>query len=523
LNVNTLAIVDTDGNVVLASELDLKSDKPLNLDFAARKTLPPDFPWRANLRDGRAARGFLQTNLGILMLASAPILDGTGKGSARGLVIMGRLLTPEEIAQIGAQAQANVSMLAERTARVSDELIEDSGVTHVFGPVSDIYGHPIMTLRVDVPRQITLRGFSAVTYASGYSLGAAVVMLLLLVVILNRVVLTPLARVTRHAVAIGAGEDLTRRLDFHSKDEIGVLACEFDAMVERVAASRRELVDQSFQSGFAELAKGILHNLGNAMTPIGVRLARLRDRLRSAPTENAEQACTELGDPATEAGRRADLEEFVRLACKELAGAVKAAEIDIAVMSRQAAIIQGALAEQLRSTRNEHVIEAVRLPELVAQAVEIVPEASRQRLMIATDDSLKKVGVVAVARTILRLILQNVIINAADSVREAGKEKGMLHIAAEIVRTVDGEQLYLHCKDDGIGIDANNLERVFEKGFSTKSKATNYGIGLHWCANAIGALGGRLWAASDGVGRGASMHLMVPLGNRDNVPLAGAA
>jgi sensor domain CHASE-containing protein len=523
LNVNTLAIVDTDGNVVLASELDLKSDKPLNLDFAARKTLPPDFPWRANLRDGRAARGFLQTNLGILMLASAPILDGTGKGSARGLVIMGRLLTPEEIAQIGAQAQANVSMLAERTARVSDELIEDSGVTHVFGPVSDIYGHPIMTLRVDVPRQITLRGFSAVTYASGYSLGAAVVMLLLLVVILNRVVLTPLARVTRHAVAIGAGEDLTRRLDFHSKDEIGVLACEFDAMVERVAASRRELVDQSFQSGFAELAKGILHNLGNAMTPIGVRLARLRDRLRSAPTENAEQACTELGDPATEAGRRADLEEFVRLACKELAGAVKAAEIDIAVMSRQAAIIQGALAEQLRSARNEHVIEAVRLPELVAQAVEIVPEASRQRLMIATDDSLKKVGVVAVARTILRLILQNVIINAADSVREAGKEKGMLHIAAEIVRTVDGEQLYLHCKDDGIGIDANNLERVFEKGFSTKSKATNYGIGLHWCANAIGALGGRLWAASDGVGRGASMHLMVPLGNRDNVPLAGAA
>jgi sensor domain CHASE-containing protein len=523
LDVNTIAIVDNDGNVVLASELDLKSDQPLNLDFAARKTLPPDFPWRANLRDGRPARGFLQTNRGILMLAAAPILDGSGNGSARGLVIMGRLLSAGEMARIGAQAQASVSMIAERTARVADQLIEDRSVTHVYRSIDDIYGHPIMTLRVDVPRQITLRGFSAVTYASAYSLGAAVVTLLLLVVILNRVVLTPLARVTRHAVAIGAGEDLTRRLDFQSKDEIGVLAREFDAMVERVAASRRELVDQSFQSGFAELAKGVLHNLGNAMTPIGVRLARLRDRLRSAPTENAEQACSELANPDTEAARRADLEEFVRLACKELAGSLKAAEIDVAVMSRQAAIIQGALAEQLRSARNEHVIEVVRLPELVAQALEIVPEASRQRLMIATDDSLKRVGVVAVARTVLRLILQNVIINAADAVREAGKEKGVLHIAAEIVRAADGEQLYLHCKDDGIGIEANNIERVFEKGFSTKSKATNYGIGLHWCANAIAALGGRLWAASDGVGRGASMHLMIPLGNRENVPLAGAA
>jgi sensor domain CHASE-containing protein len=523
LNVNTIAIVDEDGNVVRASELNLKSEQPLSLDFAARKTLPPDFPWYANLRDGRPARGFLQTNRGILMVAAAPILDGTGSGPVRGLVIMGRLLSAGEIAQIGAQAQAKVTMIAQRSARIEDQLVEDNGVTHVSRSIDDIYGHPIMTLRVDVPRQITLRGFSAVTYASGYSLGAAVVTLLLLVVILNRVVLTPLARVTQHAVAIGAGEDLTRRLDFHSRDEIGVLAREFDAMVERVASSRRELVDQSFQSGFAELAKGVLHNLGNAMTPIGVRLARLRDRLRAAPTEHAEQACSELANPATEAARRADLEEFVRLACQELAGAVRAVEIDVAVMSRQAAIIQGALAEQLRTARNEHVIEAVRLPELVAQALEIVPEASRQRLMIATDDSLKRVGVVAVARTVLRLILQNVIINAADAVREAGKEKGMLHIAAEIVRSADGEQLYLHCKDDGVGIAANNIERIFEKGFSTKSKATNYGIGLHWCANALGALGGRLWAASEGVGRGASVHLMVPLGRRENVPLAGAA
>jgi C4-dicarboxylate-specific signal transduction histidine kinase len=192
-------------------------------------------------------------------------------------------------------------------------------------------------------------------------------------------------------------------------------------------------------------------------------------------------------------------------------------------MSRQTSIVQAALTEQLQAARNEHVIEAVRLPELIAQSLEIVPESCRQRLMVATDDSLKKVGVVNIARTVLRLILQNLIINAADAVREAGKDKGVLHVAAEIVREANGEQLHLQCKDDGIGIAANNLERVFEKGFSTKSKATNYGIGLHWCANAIGALGGRLWAASEGPGRGASMHLMVPIGSRANVPIAGAA
>jgi two-component system, NtrC family, sensor kinase len=116
-----------------------------------------------------------------------------------------------------------------------------------------------------------------------------------------------------------------------------------------------------------------------------------------------------------------------------------------------------------------------------------------------------------VARTVLRLILQNLIINAADAVRDAGKDRGVLRLGAEIVREADRAQLHLHCDDDGVGIPADHLERVFEKGFSTKSRETNQGIGLHWCANAINALGGRIWAASDGPGRGASMHLLVPL------------
>src|SRR5450631_996358 len=84
LNVNAMLVVDLDGNFVLASELDLKSDRPLDLDLASRKSLPANFPWRANLRSGQPARGFVQTNRGILMLAASPVLDGTGGGPARG-------------------------------------------------------------------------------------------------------------------------------------------------------------------------------------------------------------------------------------------------------------------------------------------------------------------------------------------------------------------------------------------------------------------------------------------------------
>jgi signal transduction histidine kinase len=340
---------------------------------------------------------------------------------------------------------------------------------------------------------------------------------------LNRLILTPLAAVTRHAVAVGEDKDLTTRLNLARGDEIGVLARELDRMVARVAESRTQLVDQSFQAGRAEQANGVLHNLGNAMTPIGVRLASLGERLRDAPTEDAEEAALELQAGGADPQRSADLEQFLRLACRELAATVRVAHADVEVMARQAHAIQGMLAEQMRSTRNEHVIEPVRLTELVAQSLEIVPDSCRQRLVIDTDEALQRMGAVRVARTVLRLVLQNLIINAADAVRDSGKARGVLRVSAEIVAAAQRRELHLSCQDDGVGIAAQNLERVFEKGFSTKSRETNHGIGLHWCANAVNALGGRIWAASEGPGRGASMHLVVPLAERDGLSLAGAA
>ncbi len=523
LRVNVLLVVDADGGVLASKSLDLTSDRPLGLDLAALKALPVDFPWRANLREARPARGLLLTNRGILMLAAAPVLDGNGGGPARGMMFMGRLLAASDVKSIGAQAQADLSLLAPGAIQGREQLIDGDAVTRVYRSFDDVYGRPVMTLRVDVPREVMRRGQAAVTYASICLVGAAVVVLVLLLIVLNRLILTPLAVVTRHAVALDEGKDLTRRLDLARTDEIGVLARELDRMVARVAESRTQLVDQSFQAGFAELAKGVLHNLGNAMTPIGVRLASLRERLRAAPADDAEQAVAELQAGVADPQRGADLEQFLRLACRQLAGTVRSAQADVELMTRQASAIQTALSEQLNSARNEHVIEPVRLTELVAQSLEIVPDSCRQRLAVDTDDNFRKLGVVRVARTVLRLILQNLIINAAEAVRDAGKERGVLQVRAEITREAERQQLHLQLKDDGVGIAAQNLERVFEKGFSTKSPETNHGIGLHWCANAINALGGRIWAVSEGPGRGASMHLLVPLAARENVSLAGAA
>jgi signal transduction histidine kinase len=247
------------------------------------------------------------------------------------------------------------------------------------------------------------------------------------------------------------------------------------------------------------------------MTPLCVRLSLLTGRLQGLPATDVAAAANELADSPAPSDRQADLVHFVKLGLEEIEAVLGEAHGDLEVMERQAAIVTATLAEQRASARAAQLFEAVRLPELLSQALEIVPDACRRRLTVEADDSLRAIGPVTVARTVLRLVLQNLIINAADAVQAAGLAQGRLRLTADIEHAEGQPQLHLQCNDNGAGIAPENLKRVFESGFSTKPRTTNDGIGLHWCANAVRSLGGRIWAVSEGPGCGASMHVIFPL------------
>ena len=517
IQADAIWITDLEGRVLLSSDRFVHTGFALDGILSRGDALRADLPWRGNLGTMTRASGLVNTEKGLMIVVSGPILDGSGSGPSIGMALMGRLLTPAMLHRIEMQTDTVVAPQIHLEDSIADRLVETSGVTQVFGSFRDIYGQPVLTLRVDVPRDFTAYGRRALQVASASIVAAAIVVLIVMLLLLNRLVLAPLTRVTRHAVAIGKDPDLLARLDFNTADEFGLLADEFDGMVERLSATRKELVDHSFEAGFAEMSKGVLHNLGNALTPLGVRLDALSRRLLESPADDVRQAAAELASAEGDADRKAQLLELIDLGAREMAAMVTETAKDLETMQRQASLMRASLSEQMQFSRSRApLLESVKLPELVAQSLDIVPDVSRRRLSIEADESLQKIGAVRVARTVLRMVLQNLIINAADAVRDSGKDKGVFRVAAEIVSEADGQQLHLRCEDDGVGIPPDQLERVFEKGFSTKSSDSNHGIGLHWCANAVIALGGRIWAASDGPGRGASMHLMLPIGARES-------
>jgi sensor domain CHASE-containing protein len=513
IEVDSILIVDLKGRVLAWTGDVIRTSLSLQGSLEDGGSLPASFPWRSDLGTTRAVHGLVNTNLGVMMIAGAPILNGTGRGRPTGMIILGRLLTPDRLRDLGSRTQANLVPVGMRLAPTSELLANSSRYTSVYQSFEDIYHRPIMTLRVQVARRIEASGLTAIRYASLSIIVVAVIVLLLVVVLLNRLVLTPLTRMTRHAVAVGESADLSARLNCVTEDEFGQLGREFDCMVERLQQTRRQLIDQSFEAGLAEMAKGVLHNLGNALTPLGVRVASLGERLNGVPIRDLERAAAELTGGESNSSRRAELAQFIELGCQHVASVLRESSADVAVMSRQADSMRSALAEHMRAaTSAEPVFESIKLPELVSQSLDIVPDGSRARLRIDTDESLSRLGTIRVVRTVLRLVLQNVIINASEAVRDAGRDSGALRLWAEVTREAGREQLHLHAQDDGVGIRAENIDRIFQKGYTTKSRGTNHGIGLHWCANAIRALGGRIWATSDGLGFGAAIHVTLPLG-----------
>jgi len=513
LKLNLLMLLDTDGKVVVSIGQDLETGRPLDIDLAREPALPPHFPWRVHLTDGKSARGLLVTNRGVMMLAVAPILDGSGAGRQVGMSLMGRLLTPAQIAAIGRQAQADLA-IETRPSIASGQIIDVGQVSEVFQGFDDLDGHRVLTLRVDVPRDITARGHAAVIYSLIDLIGAAIGVCVLLLILLNRLILAPVRRVMHHAVRVGEGADLTAKLGFTGTDEISRLAQEFDRMVDKVAHSRSRLIDRSFHDGVDELTRGVMHNLGNAVTPLMVRMQTLSARLKAAPAVDLVTAAAELARGGANAERRQDLGAFIIASCEAIETEVASAQADLAVIARQCGIIAATLSEQMASTRQDAVLEPVQLPDLVNQTLEIVPDHCRSNLNLSIDESLRSVGTVTVARSVLRLVLQNLIINASQAIRAAGRERGTVRLSALLSGDSAARSLHLCCEDDGIGIAPEHLQRIFEKGFSTKSRAENHGIGLHWCANAVAALGGRIWAVSDGPGRGATLHVVLPLTGR---------
>ena len=149
------------------------------------------------------------------------------------------------------------------------------------------------------------------------------------------------------------------------------------------------------------------------------------------------------------------------------------------------------------------------LVQAVLEELQPFVEKRKQTLTIVGPDVMATVD-----REKFGLVLLNVVQNAIKFTQDTG--------TIQISLGREGESAHIRVIDSGIGIDASELERIFDKFYTTPDPSTHSsgryefsargtGLGLAIAKSYVDAHGGQIWAESKGKGEGSTLHVMIPL------------
>jgi signal transduction histidine kinase len=233
---------------------------------------------------------------------------------------------------------------------------------------------------------------------------------------------------------------------------------------EQQRAVREELVESQARMQQAErladvgrLAAGVAHEVKN---PLAYVQANLRFLLE------------EWGQPATATSNA----EYLEALQETMQGVERIHQIvkDLTALSRAEETVEGVGRCELAPVVDASLrLASVRLKSLVKLVVEVPGEA-----------------VVRAEPRRLGQVLLNLLLNAADAIEDAKLQDGRVAVRVEVV----GERVRVMVEDNGPGIQAENLSRLFTTFFTTKAPGKGTGLGLALSRQYVESFGGTLHA-----------------------------
>ena len=280
-----------------------------------------------------------------------------------------------------------------------------------------------------------------------------------LVFAVARRILGPITALTRAAHRMQAGE-LDVRVDVRGGDEVADLGVAFNAMAARLAETERLR---------KQMVSDIAHELRSPVTNLRCTLESIQDGLVAADRTSIDALHEE-----TELLQRliSDLQDLALAEAGQLT--LHETEVHLGAVVRRAA---GAAAAS--DAAPIHLDLPDRLPSLRADA-----------------DRLEQV-------------LRNLLQNARTHTAASGRIDVRVRCEHDFVR--------IDVTDNGRGIDPAHLPHVFDRFYradTSRSRVTGgAGLGLAIVRQLVTAHGGRVEASSDGIGRGATFVVWIPIAN----------
>ncbi len=276
----------------------------------------------------------------------------------------------------------------------------------------------------------------------------------------------------------------------------------------------QQLLATSRKAGMAEVATGVLHNVGNVLNSVNVSATLVQDQVRKSRLSHLAKTVAlfrehgqNLGHFLTQDSQGRKLPEFLSKLSDHLHSEQQDLLGELGALTKNIEHIKEIVAMQQSYARVSGVIETLPSAELVEDALHInAAGLARHGVEIVRDFT--DVPPVAIDKHKALQILINLISNAKYAVSE--NQPYHKRITLKLGVSAAGH-VAITVQDNGHGIAPENLTKIFGHGFTTKREG--HGFGLHSGANAAREMGGRLLVHSDGLGCGAAFTLELPVAN----------
>lgn len=280
--------------------------------------------------------------------------------------------------------------------------------------------------------------------------------------------------------------------------------------------AHKDLVDASRVAGMAEVATGVLHNVGNVLNSLNVSAAVIATGLRQSKAESLGRIAALLHEHQSDLaaflttdpkGRR--IPEFLTSLAQHTMEERERLLQEIASLQKNIDHIKEIVAMQQAYATMIGVVEALDPVTLLEDALRMNAGALLRHDVRVERDYQPVPRIIGEKAKVLQ-ILVNLIRNAKYACDDsASPDKCMT------LRLQPGApgHVQLIVQDNGIGIPPENLTRIFQHGFTTRAKG--HGFGLHSAANAAREMKGSLVVRSDGIGAGATFTLELPVAPAD--------
>jgi signal transduction histidine kinase len=178
---------------------------------------------------------------------------------------------------------------------------------------------------------------------------------------------------------------------------------------------------------------------------------------------------------------------------------VRAALTNVLIAGRHT----GEVVATLRKLFNNRPLAKAKLDlnDLIMMTLDLLrPELSNHRISLNTRLA-RQLPPVDANRTQFQQVILNLLTNAIESMLSVPRR--VLFITTDLA---EHSSVRVSVKDTGVGLDPNNVDRIFQQGFTTKADHTGLGLGL--CRSIIKAHNGRIWASA--LGEGSNFQFELP-------------